>query len=293
MGIESFLNYLLTERNYSPHTIEAYGKDLNQFTSFLSTEFDITSAGEVKPPLIRSWVISLMEDESHPATVARKISAVRSWYRYLLRKGEVKVNPAARVILPKKPRRLPDFVDKASLDRLFDSALFEPGPSGERDRLIMELFYFTGMRLSELINLKREDVDFYNLWVRVTGKRNKQRMVPLTVHFATSLSQFIENSDRGKVQPADYFFVTDAGKKLYPKFVYTLVNNYLSKVARQTKKSPHTLRHSFATHMLNNGADINSIKTLLGHESLAATQVYTHNTIDRLKTIHKQAHPRG
>lgn len=293
MEISSFIRYLEVERNFSPHTITAYQNDLEQFSAFMQREFETVQPENVQPGFIRSWVVDMMEKEIHPNSISRKISSIKSWYKYLLRMGVVKKNPAFKVILPKKPRRLPKFIDKDGLDSLLDKSFFPADFRGSRDRLIIELFYFTGMREAELIGLKTTDLDYYNLHIKVLGKRNKERLIPLTEAFAAQLMGFIDHPDRLKEVDNDYLFLTDKGKKLYPKFVYNLVNHYLSMVANVTQKSPHILRHSFATHMLNNGADINAVKSILGHESLAATQVYTHNTIEKLKSVHKQAHPRG
>lgn len=293
MDIEPFIRYLQIERNFSAHTITAYQNDLIQFRDFLQVNYELKDISLIAPTHIRSWVVEMMEQDTHPNTISRKISSLKSFFKHQLRIGTLKQNPAFKVVLPKKPRRLPKFIDKGSLDELLDSSYFTNDLHSTRDRLIIELFYYTGIREAELIGLKDQDVDQYNLQLRVFGKRSKERLIPLTIDFCAQLIGFTQRSDRKEGQVNDYLFVTDTGKKLYPKFVYNLVNGYLSKVASATQLSPHTLRHSFATHMLNSGADINAIKSILGHESLAATQVYTHNTIEKLKNIHKQAHPRG
>jgi len=293
MDFEPFLKYLRVERNFSTHTLTAYSGDLLQFSDFLITDFEVNRTEDVQSIHVRSWVVQMMENETHPATISRKVSAIKSYFKYQLRIGTIKQNPAFKVILPKKPKRLPKFIDKNNLNELFDGNHFPASYEGERDRLIIELFYFTGIREAELIGLTHRHVDYYNLQIKVLGKRNKERIIPITANFAERLKAFANNLVDKALPDNDYFFVTNGGKKLYPKFVYKIVNSYLSRVAETTQKSPHMLRHSFATHMLSNGADINAIKSLLGHESLAATQVYTHNTIDKLKNIHKQAHPRG
>ncbi len=293
MDFGPFIRYLQVERNFSTHTVTAYQADLIQFADFLKIQYESESIQDITHRQIRSWIVEMMENDMHPTSISRKVSALKSYFKYLMRTGELKTNPAFKVILPKKPRRLPKFVEKSSLDELLDQSHFADDYFGARDRMIIELFYFTGIRESELIGLKDGDIDVYNQQLKVTGKRNKQRLVPLTNVFVQQLKGFMERSDRKRLPDNDFLFSTDTGKKLYPKFVYNLVKGYLSIVASATQKSPHTLRHSFATHMLNNGADINAIKSILGHESLAATQVYTHNTIEKLKNIHKQAHPRG
>ncbi|MES2629049.1 MAG: tyrosine-type recombinase/integrase [Bacteroidota bacterium] len=293
MDIEPFIRYLKIERSFSAHTVTAYSGDLIQFRDYASTTYGMTDVQSLTRDQIRSWIVELMDADINAASIARKISSLNSYLRFRIRQGELKKNPAFGLTLPKKSKRLPKFVPESGMNGLLDGIAFADDYHGDRDKMIIELFYFTGMREAELMGLKKSDIDVYNQQVKVTGKRNKERLIPVTQVFAEQLKGFIERSDQQEVQDNEYLFVTDTGKKLYPKFVYNLVNRYLSQVAGVTQKSPHILRHSFATHMLNRGADINAIKTILGHTSLAATQVYTHNTIEKLKDIHKQAHPRG
>ncbi len=291
---ENFFQYLNTEKNYSAHTLEAYKRDLAQFHTFLTESGNTSNLLEVSPGMIRQWVVGLMENHSAPTSVRRKVSAVKSFYQYLLLKGKVKSNPAAKSVLPKTPKRLPNFVEKEEINQLLNDLFLEATSwEEEQEALILELFYLTGIRLSELIELKQESIDFSTGQMRVSGKGNKERLIPLMSATVQKLMEFKKKVNGQQMSPIDYLFVTKKGNKLYPQFVYRIVKKCLSKVTGLSKKSPHVLRHTFATHMLNNGADINSIKTLLGHESLAATQVYTHNTISKLKGVHKQAHPRG
>lgn len=224
-------------------------------------------------------------------SLRRKISALKSFYKFLLKQGRVKTNPLLKIISPKISRRLPAYVGKKETDSLLNQTEFEEGFAGIRNKLILEIFYSTGMRLSELINLKESDVDWNRKEIRVVGKGGKQRAIPLDQKLLDIISEYIAAKPGGLHH--DYLLVTDAGMKLYPKFVYRLVNRYLSMVTTVDKKSPHTLRHTFATHLVDNGADLNAVKEMLGHSSLAATQVYTHNSIEKLKDTYKKAHPKA
>jgi integrase/recombinase XerC len=293
--VDQFLQYLRIEKRYSPHTIIAYRTDLEQFCAYEPINQDQQNLINVNSKTIRNWVVSLMEDKISNRSVHRKVISLRSFYRFLLRKGLVKNNPATNVIVPGLEKRLPEFVSQKNINLYLDnsSECLENFPMF-RDMLILELFYDTGIRLSELINIEEKDFDYQNLNLKVTGKRNKQRIIPIGIELTKRLKLFVNvRNDFFKGVATKYFFVNDKGSKLYPMFVYRLVKQHLSAVTTANKKSPHVLRHSFATHMLNNGADINSIKELLGHANLAATQVYTHTTFEKLKEIYKQAHPRA
>jgi integrase/recombinase XerC len=236
-----------------------------------------------------------MENGISPRTVNRKITTLKSYFTFLIKEGLIQENPMSRVIAPKTSQRLPVFVEQESMKTLFEEVDFGEGYPAERDRLIMELFYATGMRLSELINLKDTDLDLFKNILKVTGKRNKQRIIPFTNNLVVMLGNYLEI--KRKAFPGEeqepHLFLTNKGEKLYPKMVYRMVHHYLDQVTTISKRSPHVIRHTFATHMLNNGADLNAIKEILGHANLAATQVYTHNTIEKLKSIYKQAHPRA
>jgi len=284
-----FITYLSSEKRFSEHTVKSYTTDLNQFTSFLADEFQIANdINDVSFQIIRTWIASLLEKGVSPRSVNRKISTLKSYFKFLIREGVIVENPMMKVVAPKSKKRLPVFIEEDQIESLLNEVKFEEGFVGERNKLIIELFYVTGIRLSELINIKISDIDFQNQLIKVLGKRNKERLIPLSSSMLEGLSNFIE-----KNQQNQFLFTNLDGKKLYTKLVYRLVNKYIGEISSVNKKSPHILRHTFATHMLNNGADINAIKELLGHANLSATQVYTHNTIEKLKTVYKQAHPRA
>ncbi len=295
MVTTDFINYLKFEKRYSPHTITAYTKDLDQFDSFLISEYEVLNANEVSYQMVRSWIVGLIEQDISARSVNRKLSTLKSYFKYLVREELINENPMPKVQSPKTSKKLPVFVDRESMETLFSEDIFSNDFDGRRNRLIIEMFYMTGIRLSELINLKNSDIDFYQQSIKVLGKRNKERIVPISAELIDSIKNYIEIRDKNVevLEQNDYFYVTIKGKKLYEKLAYHIVNLYLGKVSTLQKKSPHVLRHTFATHMLNNGADLNAIKEILGHSNLAATQVYTHNTIEKLKNIYKQAHPRA
>jgi len=243
---------------------------------------------------IRAWIVSMLDNKITTTSVHRKISCLRVFFRYLRKEGLMKADPLEKVVLPKRKKTLPVFVEEGAMGKLLDNDSFGEGFEGTRSRTIVEMLYLTGMRRSELIGLRNGDVDLRDGSVKVTGKRNKQRIIPLVNPFVKSLEEYVRERDSffGR-NSEDWFFVTDSGNKLYDKYVYNVVTRYLNMVTTIEKKSPHILRHTFATHMLNRGADLNSIKELLGHANLSATQVYTHNTFEKLKKIYKQAHPRA
>ena len=288
MYLEDFINYIKSEKRFSNHTITSYETDLNQFFNFIQLEYQITKPQDVSFKLIRNWISSLLENNLKSTSVNRKISSLKSYYKFLLVSNYVDTNPTLKLISPKSSKRLPVFVEKDNMDSLFDKDFFEDSYEGKRDKLIIELFYFTGMRLSELINIKTSDIDKVNSQIKVIGKRNKERLIPITFNTLKDLNEFINF-----YEIENFLFSEGNGKKLYSKKVYRIVNKYLTKISSIKKKSPHVLRHSFATHMLNNGADINAIKEILGHANLSATQIYTHNSIKKLKNVHKQAHPKA
>jgi integrase/recombinase XerC len=290
---ESFLQYLEIEKRYSPHTVRSYTNDLDQFYSHLSGLNLADDPSLVTSGDIRSWIVSMMDNEYNTASVHRKISCLRVFFKYLRKEGIVKSDPLEKLVLPKRKKRLPSFVEEKSLDELLDNYDFGEGFTGIRNRTIIEMLYLTGMRRAELIGLRNMDVDLQGGTLKVTGKRNKQRIIPIVIPYIKRLEEYILIRNKNVGAETDWFFVTDKGNKLYDKYVYNTVNRYLSMVTTIEKKSPHVLRHTFATHMLNRGADLNSIKELLGHANLSATQVYTHNTFEKLKKVYRQAHPRG
>ncbi len=295
MQIDSFISYLKTERRYSFYTLKAYEKDLQQFMIFVKDEGFDNDYPQEDHKLIRQWVVNLIEEGLSPRSVRRKISALSSWYRYLLRRGIIKSNPLLKVTIPKSGKRLPKFIPEDKLNNLLDQVDFGDDFTGVRNRLIIELLYFTGMRRSELIRLCNSDVNHYEMVIKVHGKGEKERHIPVGQVFSQTLMEYTQKkiSSFGAVSPSDPFFVTGNNKRVYPELVYRVVRKYLGLISSGGKRGPHILRHSFATHMLNHGADLNAIKDLLGHSSLSATQVYTHNSFEKLKKIYKQAHPRA
>lgn len=291
---ESFLQYLRVEKRYSPLTVRSYINDLDQFENHLISDGFSGNPSDIATGDIRSWIVSLVEKGYTAKSVHRKISSLRVFYRFLLKGGYVASDPAAKVILPKIRKRLPEFVAETSMDKLLDGNEFGDGFTGIRNSVIIEMLYTTGMRRAELTGLKDTDIDIQGATVKVTGKRNKQRIIPLLKPFILRLEQYIKvRNENFPDRAGGWFFISDRGNKMYDKYVYNTVRRYLAMVTTIEKKSPHILRHSFATHMLNRGADLNSIKEFLGHASLSATQVYTHNSFEQLKKIYKQAHPRA
>ena len=293
MLIKDFLNYLRLERNYSERTIVAYEADLREFEEYFKktdAELDFRS---VHSDNVRNWMVSLMDEGRTETSVNRKLSSLRSFYRFLLRRKEITVNPMLKVVGPKKKKPLPSFVREKDMDRLLDECSFEEGFEGYRDRTILEMFYATGMRLSELIGLNDADVDFSAKLIKVTGKRNKQRLIPFGNELAEDLHLYINVRNEAMPQEAEAFFVLKDGKRMYPMAVYRIVKRNLSRVVSLKKRSPHVLRHTFATAMLNDSAELRSVKELLGHESLVTTEVYTHATFEELKKVYEQAHPRA
>jgi len=288
MHKNNFLKYIEFEKRYSKHTLTSYNTDLTQFFNFLHTEYEISDVTEVSHQIIRSWISSMLDGGISSRSVNRKITTLKSFYRYLMQEDEVVENPTQKIISPKNAKKLPVFVEKSKMDKLLSEIEFPDTFEGERDKLIIDVFYMTGMRLSELLGIKKEDIDFSKSSIKVLGKRNKERIIPLSINLLDQLKKF---SEKHKIN--SYFFVNFKRNKLTSKNIYNIVNKYLGMVSSLEKRSPHILRHTFATHMLNNGADINAIKEILGHANLSATQVYTHNTIEKLKTIYKQAHPRA
>ncbi len=285
-----FIHYLKVERRYSKHTLSAYQKDISQFSLFIEQQYELLFAF-VKHIHIRSYIVELMSSNISNRSVCRKISAIKSLYKFLLRGGVVSVSPLANVQLPKISKRLPSFVKENEILLLGKRSFFSDDFSGLRDYLMIRLFYQTGIRLSELTNLKDSDVSKDS--IKVLGKRNKERIIPISSEFAQLLQEYKQLKNVEFEGIPTTLIVTDSGKKVYEKFVYRKVNYYIGNVSSIEKRSPHILRHTFATHMLNNGADLNAIKEILGHENLSATQIYTHNSFEKLKNIHQQAHPRG
>ena len=287
--VEKFLTYLEVEKRYSEHTIKAYSGDLNTFKDFLFKEYEVESLDALTHNMIRTWLVFLMEKGLKPRSIHRKISAIKSLINYELRSGKMKVSPIEGLSLPKISKNLPVFIEESKLHLLMDGNYFSKDEKGCRDKLILELFYSTGIRQSELINLKVLDIDFKLCQLKVLGKRDKERIIPFPSNLLETIKDYLSYSEAQR----GYLFLNENGEKLYPQKVYIIVKEYLTKVSSQVKTSPHVLRHSYATHLLNRGADLRAVQGLLGHGSLTTTQVYTHNTIEKLKSIYKQAHPRA
>ncbi|WP_306552179.1 tyrosine-type recombinase/integrase [Daejeonella sp.] len=293
MFIERFIRYLQFEKRFSPHTVTAYKNDLDQFSqyivSFQSELLDVTHQH------VRTWIVSLMDDGIEARTINRKISSLRSFYKFLQREDLIGNSPMIYVRAPKIPKRLPIVITEQKMDILLDAQdVFSNDFHGIRDRLIIELLYGTGIRLSELVNLADNDINVYEQQIKVLGKRNKERIIPISKPLAKLVGDYqLQKLNQNFDNKSSALIVTNQGNKVYAKFIYRTVNLVLSFISTHDKKSPHILRHSFATSLLNRGADLNAIKELLGHSSLAATQVYTHNSVEKLKSIYKQAHPKA
>lgn len=287
-----FSNYLANEKRYSAHTLRAYESDLRQFFEFAQSADENFNPLTTDHVVIREWVVFLMENGDKPRSINRKITTLHTYYKFLVREGLITDLPTKKIIKPKTEKNLPYFVDKSAMQELFDRFQFPDDFEGHRDHAILLTFYCTGMRLAELCGLKTYDIDFYNAQLKVLGKRNKERIIPFGIELKACLKSYIDERNKVAVDN-DFLFVTAKGEPVYDKLVYRLVNKYLGEVTTLDKKSPHVLRHTFATHMLNNGAEIDAIKELLGHANLAATQIYTHTTFEKLKEIYNQAHPRA
>ena len=291
---DSFLDYLRYERNYSEETVKAYEEDLRQFEQFGEEEVGAMTPSKVDAELVREWVVSLMDRKYASSSINRKLSSLRSFFKFLLKKGKVESDPLRKVIGPKKKKTLPVFLKEREMNRLLDDIDFGEGFEGCRDRLIIEMFYATGMRLSELIGLDDACVDFSASLIKVTGKRNKQRLIPFGEELKKTMADYVNlRNEVVPVRQDGAFFVRKTGERLYRGMVECVVKRNLSKVTTVKKRSPHVLRHTFATVMLNHDAELGAIKELLGHESLATTEIYTHTTFEELKKVYNQAHPRA
>ncbi len=290
---ESFIDYLRYEKRYSPHTVTAYKNDLDQFVQFCTERVGDFHVKNVDAKLIRSWVVELMGQKLSERSVNRKVSTIKSFYKFLMKENVIDNNPAVLLPLPKIRKKLPFFVEENNLQHLLDDGFFTEDFVGIRDKLIITLLYGTGIRLTELLKLKELDVNQRECTIKVLGKRNKERVIPYPVSINKILNLYVNVKNETIGSKTERLLVTESGKPAYEKLIYRVVKEYLAKVTLLEKKSPHVLRHTYATHLLNKGADLNAVKELLGHSNLAATQVYTHTTFERLHQIYKQAHPRG
>jgi integrase/recombinase XerC len=287
--VESFLSYIASVKHYSGHTVISYQTDLEQFAAFCQIP-----EGQVPDHHhIRAWIVDLLGRGVTARSVNRKISTLKSYYRFLIREGELQVNPVKKILMPKADKKLPVFVHENKMDQLLDNVSFGEDLEGLRNRLIIEMLYETGIRVNELVGIRTGDVNLYEDTLKVLGKRNKERIIPILPELSDRIKHYINLCREELPGPHDYLLLTSKGKKLYARLAYRVVNHFLTIVTTADKRSPHVLRHTFATHMLNKGADLNTIKELLGHANLSATEVYTHNTFEKLKKVYKQAHPRA
>ena len=293
MLIDSFLDYLRYERNYSNYTIEAYSKDLRQFEEYVKLNKEsVFVPGDVDADLVRSWIVSLMDEKISPVSVNRKLSSLKSFFKFLMKQGSISVNPLRLITGPKTKKPLPYFVRDKEMELLLDGDGFDEDFEGVRDRLVLEMLYDTGVRRSELVGLQDTDIDYDAMLIRVTGKRNKQRLIPFAERLKNLMLAYTEVRNREVDAGCGWFFVRKNGEQLSTGILYTIVKKRLSDIPTLAKCSPHVLRHSFATSMLNNGAELNAVKELLGHSSLASTSIYTHTTFEELKKVY-HAHPRA
>jgi integrase/recombinase XerC len=291
---ETFLNYLKYEKRASEHTLKAYASDLAQVASFLDSAFDIKAIQEAGHAQLRSWMVFLLQQGQEPRSINRKISTLKAYFKYLRRLGMVDQDPTQRLIRPKVAKRLPMVVEHKQMEQLLDDQVFAANYEGVRDKTMLEVFYGCGIRLAELIGLKVMDVDLRGGTIRVLGKRNKERIIPMSASLIEQIDVYLlqRNTTFGSAENKS-LFLTSKGLAMYPRLVYDIVKRNLSLVTTIAQRSPHVLRHTYATHLLDNGADLNAVKELLGHSSLAATQVYTHNSIEKLKEVYRKTHPKA
>lgn len=290
----AFRDYLLLEKNYSLHTVNGYGNDLLFFETFIRNEFDQEDLIVINYSQIRSWIVSLVNDGVSNSSVNRKIASLKSYYKFLLKTKQIEVSPLVKHKALKSPKKIQIPFSEKELDLVLNQIQYKEGFEGTRDKLVIDLFYTTGIRRSELINLLLSNVNISSKTIKVIGKRNKERIIPLLPILENQIRLYLsERVNIEQIKDKDFFFLTTRGIKLNDSFVYRIINHYFSHVSEKVKKSPHILRHTFATHLLNNGADINSVKELLGHSSLASTQVYTHSSLAELKKVYENAHPRN
>ncbi|AFK01769.1 Tyrosine recombinase xerC [Emticicia oligotrophica DSM 17448] len=292
--VSYFLQHIKFEKRLSHHTVTAYEGDMKQFSAYLKFQYDLKDPEKADFQMIRSWIASMAEEKMENRSINRKIATLRTFYNFLLRHKIIVTDPMVKIKALKTDKSLPKYVEEKPMENLLDEVEFSNDFAGMRDKLVLELLYGTGMRLSELIGLKLSDLNLYNNTLTVLGKRNKHRVIPINRNLVGAIRDYLaQRNDLIDDNSDDYLILTDTGTQAYPVFIQRLVKRYLSLVTSLEQRSPHVLRHSFATHLLNRGADLNAIKDLLGHTSLAATQVYTHNSIDKLKKIFQQAHPKA
>ena len=294
MYIKAFTDYLALEKKYSPHTVLAYKNDLEVFKNFCQEEFNNSDLRQIHYNEVRSWIVALSQNNISNRSINRKITALNSLYKFLLKTGDVQINPLAKHKALKTKKKIQIPFSENEIESVLDLLNFDTSFVGLRDKLIIELFYSTGIRRIELVELKIDDINLSQKTLKVLGKRNKERLLPLLDSVLTTIKQYLKDRDSVNNSESNrYLFITKKGNKIYETLVYRVINSYFSKASTKVKKSPHILRHSFATHLLNQGADLNAVKELLGHSSLAATQIYTHSSIAELKKVYAKSHPRN
>lgn len=293
MQLDRFIRYLRYEKRYSPHTTEAYKRDINQFSAFCAELYEGTVAETASSVIVRSWIVKLINDGLDPRSVNRKISALKTFYRFMMKSGVIASSPVKKIIAPKTSKKLPQVIDEQKMEQLFSEVLTAEGYEGLRDLLILEMLYATGMRRSELVGLNVSDVSWSALSIRVLGKGRKERVIPISRELGERISRYVKERNSRFEAPEPALFLTDKGKRIYPRMVHNIVVKNLSLVSTASRKSPHVLRHTFATHLLSHGAELSAIKELMGHAGLASTQVYTHTSVEKLKEAYKRAHPKA
>ncbi|MBK7761966.1 MAG: tyrosine-type recombinase/integrase [Bacteroidetes bacterium] len=291
--ISNFIGYITTEKRYSIHTVQAYQSDLEQFFLFVKSQYELEQPIDIKHTHIRSWLATLKNENLGSGSINRKISSLKSFFKYLQKQQVITISPTGKIISPKKPKRLPSFVNEKNMQNLLHEITFTEGFAGKTERLIIDILYQCGLRRAELCGLHLVDIDFYNNSLKVLGKGNKERIIPIGKDLSNSIHDYINERSLIDGIAHSQLLINAKGKPVGPKFVYNVVHKYLGESTTLEKRSPHVLRHTFATHLLNKGADLNAVKELLGHANLSATQIYTHNTIDTLKEIYKKAHPKA
>lgn len=294
MSLVQFVSYLSFEKNYSQHTVKAYKADIEEFVKFCDNNFEVVNIDTIAYSLIRSWIISMSENSIGNRTINRKIASLKAYYKFLQKIGVSEFSPLAKHKALKTPKKIEIPFSEQEMETVLLNIDYPEGYDGVRDKLLVHVLYVTGMRRAELVNLKVKDVDFYQNSIKVLGKRNKERIIPMLKETKAYFHDFLKEREKLKIiNDKDFLFLSKTGNKIYETLVYRIINKYFRKVSSKTKKSPHVLRHTFATHLLNKGADLNAVKELLGHASLASTQVYTHNSIAELKKVHALSHPRA